>query len=65
MKRTTTHNSTYPKVAVQWLNQALCGETLLAIKSKPLGGAALLAIKSKPLDIYQSLPSVLLRGVLC
>jgi len=24
MKRTTTHNSTYPKVAVQWLNQALC-----------------------------------------
>ena len=24
MKKTTTHNSTYPKVAVQWLNQALC-----------------------------------------
>ncbi|TAH22954.1 MAG: hypothetical protein EAZ08_00060 [Cytophagales bacterium] len=23
-KRTTTHNSTYPKVAVQWVNQALC-----------------------------------------
>jgi len=23
-KKTTTHNSTYPKVAVQWLNQALC-----------------------------------------
>ncbi|WP_417264864.1 hypothetical protein [Brumimicrobium sp.] len=23
-KRTTTANSTYPKVAVQWLNQALC-----------------------------------------
>ncbi len=22
-RRTTTHNSTYPKVAVQWLNQAL------------------------------------------
>jgi hypothetical protein len=31
------HNSTYPKVADQWLNQALCGEALLAIKSKPLG----------------------------
>jgi len=24
MKRKTGHNSTYPKVAVQWLNQALC-----------------------------------------
>jgi len=23
-KRITTANSTYPKVAVQWLNQALC-----------------------------------------
>ncbi len=23
-KRTTTHNSTYPQVAVQWLNQASC-----------------------------------------
>ena len=23
MDRKTTHNSTYPKVAVQWLNQAL------------------------------------------
>ena len=23
-KRRATHNSTYPKVAVQWLNQALC-----------------------------------------
>jgi hypothetical protein len=23
-KRTTTHNSSYPKVAVQWLHQALC-----------------------------------------
>ena len=22
--RKATHNSTYPKVAVQWLNQALC-----------------------------------------
>ncbi|PIV50302.1 MAG: hypothetical protein COS19_04530, partial [Flavobacteriaceae bacterium CG02_land_8_20_14_3_00_34_13] len=22
--RKPTHNSTYPKVAVQWLNQALC-----------------------------------------
>lgn len=22
--RKTVHNSTYPKVAVQWLNQALC-----------------------------------------
>jgi hypothetical protein len=22
--RSTVHNSTYPKVAVQWLNQALC-----------------------------------------
>jgi hypothetical protein len=22
--RNTAHNSTYPKVAVQWLNQALC-----------------------------------------
>lgn len=22
--RNTTHNSTYPNVAVQWLNQALC-----------------------------------------
>lgn len=22
--RTTAYNSTYPKVAVQWLNQALC-----------------------------------------
>ncbi len=24
MNRKTMHNSTYPKVAVQWLNQALC-----------------------------------------
>jgi len=24
MTRKTHHNSTYPKVAVQWLNQALC-----------------------------------------
>jgi hypothetical protein len=24
MERTTGYNSTYPKVAVQWLNQALC-----------------------------------------
>jgi hypothetical protein len=24
MKRTTTHNSNYPQVAVQWLNEALC-----------------------------------------
>jgi hypothetical protein len=24
MIRKTLHNSTYPKVAVQWLNQALC-----------------------------------------
>lgn len=24
MTRITGHNSTYPKVAVQWLNQALC-----------------------------------------
>jgi hypothetical protein len=24
MKRKATPNSTYPKVAVQWLNQALC-----------------------------------------
>jgi hypothetical protein len=24
MKRKTPYNSTYPKVAVQWLNQALC-----------------------------------------
>ena len=24
MERITCHNSTYPKVAVQWLNQALC-----------------------------------------
>ncbi len=24
MRRKATHNSTYPKVAVQWLNQALC-----------------------------------------
>lgn len=23
-KRKAAHNSTYPKVAVQWLNQALC-----------------------------------------
>jgi hypothetical protein len=23
-RRTTGYNSTYPKVAVQWLNQALC-----------------------------------------
>ena len=23
-ERITVHNSTYPKVAVQWLNQALC-----------------------------------------
>jgi len=23
-RRITGHNSTYPKVAVQWLNQALC-----------------------------------------
>jgi hypothetical protein len=22
--RKTAHNSTYPKVAIQWLNQALC-----------------------------------------
>jgi len=24
MKRKTTHNSTYKKLAVQWLNEALC-----------------------------------------
>jgi Tfp pilus assembly protein PilF len=24
MTKKATHNSTYPKVAVQWLNQALC-----------------------------------------
>jgi hypothetical protein len=24
IKRTTTHNSTYKKLAVQWLNEALC-----------------------------------------
>ena len=24
MKESRPHNSTYPKVAVQWLNQALC-----------------------------------------
>jgi hypothetical protein len=24
MERMATHNSTYPKVAVQWVNQALC-----------------------------------------
>jgi len=24
MKRKAAYNSTYPKVAVQWLNQALC-----------------------------------------
>jgi len=24
MKRKTGYNSTYPKVAIQWLNQALC-----------------------------------------
>jgi hypothetical protein len=24
VNRKTAHNSTYPKVAVQWLNQALC-----------------------------------------
>jgi hypothetical protein len=47
----TPHNSTYPKVAVPWLNQGLCGEALLAINIKPLG-------------FYQSLPSVLLRCVL-
>jgi hypothetical protein len=35
--KTPVHNSTYKKLAVQWLNQALCGEALLAIKSKPLG----------------------------
>jgi len=24
MRRNTTHNSTYKKLAVQWLNEALC-----------------------------------------
>jgi Tfp pilus assembly protein PilF len=24
IRKAHTHNSTYPKVAVQWLNQALC-----------------------------------------
>jgi hypothetical protein len=41
MTRKTPYNSTYPKVAVQWLNQAFCGE-------------ALLAIKTKTIDFYQS-----------
>jgi hypothetical protein len=38
VEKITRYNSTYPKVAVQWLNQALC--------------------------YYQSLASLLLRGVL-
>jgi len=32
-----THNSTYPKVAVQWLNQALCFyQTLCLVDSEVL-----------------------------
>jgi hypothetical protein len=31
-----THNSTYPKVAVQWLNQALCFyQSLCLVDSEP------------------------------
>jgi hypothetical protein len=33
----TSHNSTYPKVAVQWLNQALClYQSLCLVESEVL-----------------------------
>jgi len=36
-KRNTAANSTYPKVAVQWLNQALCFyQSLCLVDSKVL-----------------------------
>jgi hypothetical protein len=46
MKESRPHNSTYPKVAVQWLNQALRFTSTSSVHR------------------YQSLPAVLLRGVL-
>jgi hypothetical protein len=39
------HNSTYPKVAVQWLNQALCSEQTFVLKSPPI--ANLQTVKGK------------------
>jgi hypothetical protein len=37
-KRTTAYNSTYPKVAVQWLNQAFCFyQSLCLVDSEVLG----------------------------
>lgn len=37
MKESRPHNSTYPKVAVQWLNQALCFyQSLCLIDSESL-----------------------------
>jgi len=31
MERKTTHNSTYKKLAVQWLNEALCFVSSLVV----------------------------------
>ena len=46
MRRRAAHNSTYPKVAVQWLNQALCSyqtfvlvDSLVLPKRQPLAAA--------------------------
>jgi hypothetical protein len=35
-KRSTGYNSTYPKVAVQWLNQALCFYQILCLVDSEL-----------------------------
>jgi hypothetical protein len=48
MERKTPYNSTYPKVAVQWLNQALCFyQNLCLIHSEVLQNRQLLVAANR------------------
>jgi len=50
MKRTTAYNSTYKKLAVQWLNEALCFVSSLVLADSLVLRNRQLLVARKPLQ---------------
>jgi len=58
MKRITRHNSTYPKVAVQWLNQALyINQSLCIFDSEVLRSRHLRVAAKRYAQVYDDKPT--------
>ena len=66
MKIKTAYNSTYPKVAVQWLNQAFCFyQSLCLVDSEVLGNRHLRVAANRYASCYDDTPTTNEQTEIC